>query len=278
MPVNITQWAAGGLSAIQVGARGPNGYFTGFANLTTADEGETSGMHRIRGSVSAASPTSGINRIRNRGENGWVATRLFQSEPPDFTLGFEAQDLDAEVALSGGQLYTLGELTMILRGQSLPDLQDTVTLLTREATSLEAAATGEGYANLLILSSKYRGVPGNSEWQAVNAFELQGTADPVLLSPWGAALEAAFGKSDGTTIEFFSTYPVTLDCFIGDNTIDDIPLTYTPISTAKTHAFRQDTGAALTVSAVNTPADTVTVSAAPSAGLPVLILYQTEEL
>lgn len=275
---NITEWAAGGLAAIQIGARGNTGTFRGFGNLTVADTGDASGMRRIRGAILGANPVANVNRIRNRGDDGYVATHLFQAEPPDFNLGFEAHDLDAETFLIGGSLYTLGEWTLAVRGQSIPNLQDTITLLTRQATSLESGSTGEGYDNLIICSSKYRPVPGDFAWQGVGGVTLQGSADPVLISPWGEDMADLFDLSDGITIEQFSEFPLTMEAFIGDNTIDDIPLTYAPVTAAKVKSWRTDTGVALTVSSVDVSGKTATLSAAPGTGVPVMVLYETQEL
>lgn len=278
MPVNIGQFAPNGLAIVQVGARGGAGLFTGFANLTTADTGDNSGMRRLRGSTSAASPVPAINRVRNRGDNGYVATFLYESEPPEFNLEFEQYDLEAEVFFQGGALYTLGDWDMAARGQGIPNLQDSVVIITRDAESEDTGSTGNGYDNAIILSSKYRPVPGNFAYQAAGTMVYAGAADRVQTTPWGATVANILGLSDAMVIEMFTEYPLTMECFIGDNTTTAVPLTYAPVTAAKTKAFNAGSYAALTVSSVDVGAKTATLSAAPASGAHCVLLYETTGL
>lgn len=278
MPANIDQFAPAGLRVVQIGARGGAGLFTGFANLTTDDTGDNSGMRRLRGSVSAASPVPGVNRQRNRGDDGYIATFLYEAEPPEFNLEFEQYDLEAEVYFQGGNIYALGDWNIAARGQGIPNLQDTVTIFSRAAESEDIGATGNGYANTIIGSSKYRPVPGNAAHQAAGTISYSGAADRIQVAPWGESIESILGLSDAMALEVFSEYPLTMECFIGDNSTDDIPLTYAPVSAAKTKAFLATTGAALTVSAVDVGAKTATLSAAPASGAHVVVVYETNGL
>ena len=275
---NIGQWSPAGLAALQIGARGSTGYFAGYGNLVAADEGEASAMRRVRGAITAANPVPDITRVRNRGDDGYVATHLFEAEPPEFALEFESFDIETESFLTGSDVAAIGEWDIAGRGQGIPILQDTIVLAARQAESEEAGQTGNGYDNLLILSSKFRPTPGDFAWQAVGTQVLNGAADRTTLLPWGATITSLIGQSDAMTLEWFSEYPCTMVCFIGDGTTVAIPTTYSPITVAKTKFWNFATGAALTVSSVNAGAQTATVSAAPAAGAIIVGLLEVSDL
>lgn len=278
MAINVTQWAAGGLSLVQAAARGTGGYMAGFSHLKTTDVGEMSGMRAIAGMVTVPSPLPAINRVRNRGNNRYIATRLYQGEPQDFDLQAEAHDQELRNMLVKSTNYTLGQWDFGISGQSLPTLQDTILLLTREATSLETGATGEGYDNLIILSSKYRPVEGTWEWQGVATVTYSGTADPALIMPWGVENAGVFSVSDGVVADTWSEFPLTLFCFIGDGTTDDIPLPYNPIHADKVKLFDFAAGTPITVSSINASNDTAAVAAPPASGKIVVGIMEAMEL
>lgn len=279
MPANISQFASTGLHSIQIGARGATGFFAGFGNLTAADTGDVSGMRRVYGAVTAPSPSEGINRVRNRGEDGYITARVFAAEPQDFDLEFEAADLDVETFLIGGIPYVLGDWDAGLGGSSTRNYQDTVVLLSAESTSMESATRGQsGYENLLIMSSKFVPRPGGFAFQAANSNVYSGTPEKVEVAPWGLTLDAMSERTDGMTYRVFTTNPLTLVCAVADGTTVEWDLPVKPVSAGKTKCFNFTTGLAMTVSAVNTTTDTATNSAAGTSGDILVFLLETTDL
>lgn len=278
MAVNVGAWAAAGLRAVQLGARGSGGNFAGFANLTAANTGVASSMRRVPGVVTAPNPVPNANRVRNRGNDGYIATQLFEAEPPDFDIESEANDQDIENLMIGSSTYVLGQWDMLGRGAAIPNLRDMVVLLTRVAESEESGNEGNGYDNLLIMSSKFQPRQGSFAFQSASGVTYAGNANRVTKLPWGVTVATAMTLGDAMTFELWSEYPLTMTCFIGDNAIVAVPLGYTPISTAKTKAFTFSTAAAITVSSVDTALDTATLSAAPASGAIAVLLYETQDL
>lgn len=278
MATNVNQWAAAGLKIMQVGVRGSGGNFAGAANLTAANTGTASGMRRIPGPVTAPNPVPNVNRVRNRGNDGYIATHLFETEPPDFDLETEANDQDAENMMISATTYALGEWDMSGRGVAIPTFRDIVTLLTRQAESEESGSEGNGYDNLLIMSSKYLPRQGQFSFQSATGATYPGNGNRVTKLPWGVTVSTAIGLGDAMTMEWWSEYPCTLVCFIGDGAITDVPLPFTPITAAKTKFFNFATAAALTVSSVNTSTDKAVLSAAPSSGLITVGIFETQDL
>lgn len=275
---NIGEFASAGLAAIQIGARNSSGLFQGYGKLTASDTGDVSGMRRVRGAVTGANPVPDITRIRNRGDDGYIATHLFEAEPPEFNLEFESTDIEVEAFLTSATILALGEWDMAGRGQGIPTLQDTTVLMCRQTESQEVGATGNGYENLLIASAKFRPTPGDYSWQAVGTSVLNGAADRVTTLPWGATVTSAIGQSDLMTMTWMSTFPCTMVALVGDGAEDEFVLPYAPSTVARTKAWRTDTGAALTVSSVNSGAKSITLSAAPASGLLVVVLLEVTDL
>lgn len=278
MPVNVGMWAAAGLKAVQIGARGSGGNFAGFANLTAANTGTASGMRRVPGVVTAPNPVPNANRVRNRGNDGYIATHLFEAEPPDFDIETEAIDQDIENLMIGSSTYVLGNWDMSGRGAAIPNLRDMIVLLTRVAESEESGNEGNGYDNLLIMSSKFQPHQGSFSFQSASGVTYSGNANRVSKLPWGVSVATAMTLGDAMTFEFWTEYPATLTAFVGDGIIVAVPLAYTPISVAKTKGFTFSTGVAVTVSSVDTALDTATLSAAPASGAIVVLIHETPDL
>lgn len=276
---NISSWAANGLHSMQVAARGATSFMAGFANLTATNTGTGSGMHLMQGVVTAPSPLPGINRTFNRGEDGYIAGFVRDAQPGEFGIATESNDSDLEVFLKKVLLHTIGNWDMVNRGQSNRNFQDTIVLLSREAQDRESASAGAaGYDNLLIYSATYRSLPDSFAFQAAGGVTYQGAANRVTKTPWGEVIATAFTENDGVTDEFWSLFPWTMDCVIGDGTITALPLSHVPVDAASTKVYDFAAGTALTVSSVNTSAKTATVSAAPTSGKICVVLYEASDL
>lgn len=280
MATNISEWAGAGLHCIQIGARDANGLFTGFGKLTTSDTGEISGMRHIQGAVTAPSAEPAVNRVYARDDDRYHAAFIFDGQPNEFGLEFEATDLDTAGFIAKKSLYTWMTIYDVLNsGNSNRQYQDSIILITRESQSYETASDGSpGYDNLLIHSTKFTRNRGNAAFQAVGANTLNGIATPVQTTFFNGNILSLTGDADGLTWEFWSEYVPTLVCFVGDGTEDEIALPYTPISVAKTTFYNGTTGAALTTSSVNTSTDTATLSAVPTSGLICPGIFETPDL
>lgn len=280
--VNIAQWAGDNLIAIQVGIL-LEGRFAGFAGLVAGDTGDNSGMRRLRGAirvpVAGAPPPDRVPRIA---DGGVVATfTRANTDVRRFEMELAGPDIDFEAAIQNATKYVLGEWDMILRDTDVAPTVKLVLIATRYADSQEEATLNEkGYENLICLNCSM--VPLGDDGMAVEEFgsaSYDVVLDKAKKTPWGVTTDTAFDlAAGGRTIVHASSAPLTMEAFIGDNTIDDIPLTYTPKSASTTKAFNFATGAALTVSAVNTPTNTATLSAAPGTGVLVVVLYETDDI
>lgn len=275
---NITQWASSGLYSVQIGQKGATGFMSGFAGLTTANTGTASSMRLLVGGTSAPSPLPQSSRVYNRGRDGYIKTTIFDAQPNDFNIAFEDFDGDVSVMLNTLTLLTVGEWDFVPEGGPTT-FQACMWLFARHAVSKEAASDGsEGFENLLIMDSSGRIEPGNMDFQAPGTFTVAAQASPVATTHFGTTCLASYGQQTVYTARWFSDYPCSMTCFIGDNAIVAIPLGFTPISTAKTKAYNFATGGALTVSSVDTGADTATVSAAPASGAITVVVYETTDI
>lgn len=274
---NITKWAASGLHANLMGKRGSSGYFAGFAGLTAANTNTASSMRLLKGAVEAASPVPTVVRSANRGENGEIARFAFKGSNPDLTFTFEGYDADLGAAMNRDTIMTEGEWDHVPEGGIL-SVQNMMALVIRDAVSLETDSYGTpGYENALYMSVGGRLEVGNAAYQAAGQVLAQLVANEVEKTHKGTTWLASHGKITGMVSRWFSERPCALTCFIGDNAEDEIPLGFTPISTAKTKAYLWSTGAALTVSSVNTTTDTATLSAAPASGAIVTVVYEQSD-
>lgn len=102
------------------------------------------------------------------------------------------------------------------------------------------------------------------------------TPTGVLQTPWGVAFTANDnGFLRCVRLRMTSEYPVMMERYTGNATLDTFNTEFSPITVAKTKAFNADTGAALTVNAIG--ANSFTLSAAPGNGVAVVALYETDD-
>lgn len=275
---NITRWIPQGFYAMHVGQRKGN-YMAGFAGLLlTATGAPSSAMRLLVGGVSAASPLPQATRVRNRGRDGYIATRIFDAPPNDFNIGFEDFDGDLAAMLNTLTIKTLGEWDFVPEGGPTT-FQNIACLVQRHAVSAEPDSEGlEGFENTLYLNCSGRIEPGNAEFQAAGTFNLVAQASPVTTTLFGTTVVADHGQQSIYSERWFSEYPCSLVCTIGDGTETDVALPFTPISTAKTKAYDVTTGLALTVSSVNTGTDEATLSAAMINDHAILTIFESSDI
>jgi len=96
--------------------------------------------------------------------------------------------------------------------------------------------------------------------------------------PWGHAFAEGAGQEgylEAQYLRFSSEYPAMVDAWVGDGTLTEFNLAWTPISVDKTAVFSN--GVEATVSSVNTTTKTVTVSSPPAYLERVVAWYETSD-
>jgi hypothetical protein len=252
----------------------------GAANLTTANTGTGSGMRRMKGAFDVPLAVRQAEFANIPGDGGIIAKLPRKSvADANFVLSLSPRDQVIENMVQGTSLYSLGEWDMSKLGGS-KSLKDMILMASRVAANWESGSENTpGYENLLIASS-YLDPSGDEGFanQREGKARFNGTTNEVTKLPWGESVLTKFGLAKGEAFSWFSEFPCVLEAFVGDNIIVAIPLTYTPKTAAKTKAFTFSTGAAVTVSSVDTTAKTATVSAAPASGAIVGLIYETSDV
>lgn len=276
---NVINWQAAGLDAIHVAYRGSSGYMAGWANLAAADEGEGSGMRRLWLAQTIPMPLPEPIRRTNFGDNTRGKTFTFENpELNNALLQLGTFDIDAENAFEGTTAYELGDWTFRGRGGNKGNPGSFMLLVTREADSDDTGNEGPGFENQIVFNNEIAALGQEQKaHQELGPNRYSITPDYSSVLPWGVAMSTAFGTSRRLDTTWFSQKRAMMYVFVGDGTVDDIVVDYVPVSdVAKIKAFNALTGAALTVSAVTPGTKTITLSAAPTAGVVVVLIYECE--
>lgn len=276
---NGVKWTAAGLDAIHVAYRAPTGFMAGFANLTAANTDTGSGMRRLTGAQTAPFTLPDVVRKPILGDDYVVDEFMFA--PTDVQQGVlevAMTDTTFEVAADGTSKLTVGVYDFLARGTTIANPGTFMFLLTRQAHGQDSGNLGQaGFENELIVYSRVKALgDDNKSHQQEGKMRYNVTFLSSNVTPWVQTMTAAFGVTQRMSIVWTSTYRSMLHCWVSDGTeVATTALDYTPISAATTKAWNGSTGGALTVSSVDTGAKTVTLSASPSSGVPVVLLYQT---
>lgn len=95
-------------------------------------------------------------------------------------------------------------------------------------------------------------------------------------APYGSSFtQVVNGFTQAARLRMTGEYPIMMERYTGNATLDTFNLEFTPLTAAKTKCFVD--GAAATVSSVNTGAKTFTLSAAPANAGKVIVLYETAD-
>lgn len=277
---NIKSWTAAGWDALHVAHLAPSGFMAGWANLTAADTNTGSGMRRLKGAQTMPALINDTNKVPIPGDNGRIRTFTFENaDPTQGLLEMGVTDIEAEVEFEGGSVYTLGEWDFRGRGGGAVNLSPFLMLLTRDAYSVDSGEGGNGFENLLVLSTNIKPLDDESRAnQAAGKMRYSVVADYPSsgLLPWGVSMQTAFSTTRRLTVPWFSEFRSMLHVFIGDNAETDIVVDYTPINATKTRAIDFATGNALTISSVTPATKTIVLNAAPTSGQIVEVIYECE--
>lgn len=278
---NEVKWTAAGLDAVHAAYRGASGYMAGFANLTAANTDTGSGMRRLNAAQTAPVPIPAPVVKPILGDDGVRDSYLFQSaDPNQGILEFGEQDNTFVQGAEGTTAAAaVGDYTFYGRGGSIANPKKMMYLLTRQAHAFDSGSGAPGFENELVLDALTKALNDESKaHQQEGKQRLQITFNEANTTFWGAlmSLSTVFSVARRQSIVWFSQYRSMLHLWVGDGSADaTTPLDYTPVSAATTKAWNFATGAALTVSSINTSTKEVTLSAAPASGVLVAILYQT---
>ena len=276
---NATQWDSAGLDAVHVAYVGSGGYMAGIANVATSATNTGSGMRRLKGAQTAP---FGIKEpvVKNiPGDDGVLDTFTFASaDVNQGTLELGGADGTFDLAADGVTAKTVGVYTFYPRGGSIANPGTFMFLLTRQAHGLDSTTLGSaGWENELVLYTKVK--PINDEDRA---HQKEGKArylvtfNEATKTPFGTLSSADFGVYSRQSIIWTSDKRSMCHCWVSDGTATTTTaLDYTPDTSTTTKAWDFTAGTALTVSSISTGGKTVTLSASPTTGHVVFIIYQT---
>jgi len=276
---NEVKWTAGGLDGVHVGCRGASGFMAGFSNLTAASVGLGSGMRKIPAKTAPLPiPPPVVKPVL--ADDGVLDNFTYASaDPNQGILEVSTFDKTIENAVEGKTSVAVGIYTFSGRGGAIGNPQKMMVLLTRQAHSLDSGSAVAGFENELVLDVSMKPFGDESKAHQGDANNrIQCTFNDAPLTFWGALMSggSVFSIAKQMSVVWFSQYRSMLHLFVGDGSLaETTALDYTPVDAASTKAWNFATGAALTVSSVNTTTKTVTLSAAPASGVLVAILYQT---
>lgn len=276
---NTVRWTSSGLEAVHVAFRNSAGWCAGYANLTPANTNTGSGMRRIEGAelFGYALPEPTAEPIP--GDNDVYDSFMYPSTEP-LRVSFEAggSDLTFQNDAEGLTAYSEGIYNFAPHGPALGNPKLALFLLTYLAHGKDAANLDQpGFETEIILSTRVTALGRDERRHQQNARTRYGVI--INNSPytaWGKTILSAHGTRYLKSQSLVTQYRMMLHTWIADGTATETTaLDYTPpVSTvSEFKAWNGATGAALTISSVNLTTKKVTLSAAPAAGVPVVILY-----
>lgn len=276
---NSTKWTRGGLDAIHVSYVGSGGFLAGWSNLTAASTNTGSGMRRLSAAQTAP---FGIKEpvVKNiLGDNGvfdtftWASTDTNQG-----ILEVGANDETFGLGTDGLTAKTVGIYTFYPTGGSVANPGTFAFLLTRDAHGQDSATAGSsGWENELIFYTKVKDL-GDED----RAHQKEGksrylvTFNEARYLPFGTTSTTEFSVYSRQSMIWPSDKRSMCHCWVADGTATaTTALDYTPDTATTTKAWDFTAGTALTVSSINTSTKVVTLSAAPTSGHIIFIIYQT---
>jgi hypothetical protein len=279
---NVVRWTSSGLDAVHVAQRSSAGWISGYAGLTTSNTNQGSGMRRIEGAELFGYALQEPNALPILGDNAVYDTFMYPSADA-LRVFFEAggSDLTFMQDTDGLTSYAEGIYNIAPHGSALTNPRSFVFLLTYLAHGKDANNIDQpGFETEIIISTRVTALGRDERRHQQNAKTRYGvTINNAAKLPWGKTTSATFGTTYVKSISLVTQYRMMLHTWIADGTATTTTaLDYTPaVSTAADFkAWNANTGAALTISSVNTSAKTVTLASAPASGVPVVILYPVQ--
>lgn len=275
---NTIKYVAAGLDAVHAAYRADTGaYMAGWSNLTTSSTAGTgSGMRKLTGAQDFPLAPQDTNVVQVRGDDGLQGTFQFESDSPiTGQLVMGVKDLTFSAATRGETALAIGEWTMVAEDGSPTAQPNLMYLVTRRAISKDSATDGAAlFENRLWYNCQTIDKGSALSYQADAKFNYNITANKSAYTAWGTTCAASFNSTYKCSTVWVSTNRTMLHCWVADGTAMAVTVDYTPVSSAKSKAYKVSDGSALTVSSVSAGSKTITLSAAPTTGTVVVLIYE----
>jgi hypothetical protein len=263
-----------GFDALQYSRRSSAGVLVGAANLTpTTDDGESSGMARYNGALSASITLPTPTEVNILGDDTRLAVYQFDGvNPVAFDVEMSVHDFAFKQAAEGVSYVTEAEEVMMPIGATGLTRNGLIVLFTSQAKSYDSGSLNvAGFSHVLLFNTEWTDLGRGHAHQAANTRRWRVTANMSDTLPDGRLISTVFPTVPGgqaVGFEFTSTNRVSYAAIMGDATETDIITPYKPVSVETSKATVETTGfAAATVSSVDvTDPYGIVLSAAPGAG------------
>lgn len=274
---NTIKFTAAGLDAIHAAYRGSSGYMAGWSNLTSASTAGTgSGMRRLIGAQDFPIAPQDTNSVVVNGDDGIMGTFLFESTNAiTGTMSLGVKDITFSAAVRGETNLAVGEWTATFEDGAPTSQPALMYLVTRRALDEDSGTTGVArFQNTLWMNVATVDLGSAYSHQAAAKYDYKLTCNKSDYTPFGTTVASSSGSTYKASMTWVSTNRTMFHCWVSDGTATAITVDYTPVSTAKSKAYKISDGSALTVSSVNTSAKTITLSASPPSGTVVVVWYE----
>jgi len=219
--------------------------------------------------------------IQHTGDDVTFAQDYFApSELPTATITSGKTNLDIDSILQGTTVQTIGEAQMgVLNTDKDGQEPDVIVQTTRQSLDTDPASAFYGkrrwntdfYPISRVVPKAGSSDQGSDDTNNYNVIQTKAGQ-----TPWGVGLsDANNGATEAVRLRFVAEYPLRLERWTADGTLDTFNTAMTPVSVAKTQVWAN--GTAQTVNSVDTGSDTFTLSAVPSANAVVVALYETSD-
>lgn len=277
---NATKFTVAGADALHVAYRNNTGHFAGAANLGTASTPNTgSGARKLIGVQTFPAQILEPNNVAIPGDDGKVDT--FQFENADVNqaiIELGVEDAAAADMFEGTTVLAVGDWNIYGRGGSIVNPGNFMFILTRQGHAYDSGSPAtSGFVTEVWLNAQIKPLASDGrQGQTEGKSRLNATFNDSNVTPWVQTMVAAFTATKRTFIVLHSLARMAFHIWIADGAAAvTTALDYTPITAARTKAWNGTTGAALTVSSINTSTKLVTLSAVPLTGVPVILAYET---
>lgn len=207
------------------------------------------------------------------------------AEIGELEMNFGAFDQSIYAKVSGTKVDTGDAEWALIGGETNQRVNavQTCIIVNTDAQDANSGTNGQArFANYFYPLVNVIPLFATMEEAAGAEFQYRGIRTLASKKPWGTAFSTAVnGFTSATFFQVSSVYPLTMHTFLGDGATSSFYLNYTPASDATGYAIKAwnaNTGVAVTLSSVVPGTKRVTLSSAPAAGVPIVVLYEAIDL
>lgn len=272
---------AAGFINMFLGTSDSNGYLVG-NTLTAPTAGVAAGSPMLRVDGVKTSDISIVEPeiVTVTGDDGSLGQFVFDpASLPSFTLEVGIHDFDLEALAQGTLVETISEVDFGVLQPKTPVYPDMFLVLQRRAKSKVSGSDGVSEWEGVVIPKAQLvplGSPNFTE-RAAASFRYRVNTNMADRMAHGVTLHVdRNGTEAAPVIPFTADNPIHFQRFTGDNSRTEFgPLTYTPVSQAKTFAAINGLSRLPTTHfTVNTTTKMVTFLAAPGTGAIVIVGYE----